>query len=73
MTDAGGQFEGGERRWLTVACSTALVEHVDQLAKEAGLSRSMVVRLLLTQATAADLPIGIREHAALLRASRRMR
>ena len=58
---------------LTVRIPRTLAERLDRLAGSAGLSRSQFVRLVLGRLEQDDLPRGLIEHAADLRAARTAR
>ena len=58
---------------LTVRVPRALADRLDGLAGAAGLSRSQFVRLVLGRLEQDDLPRGLIEHAADLRAARTAR
>ena len=58
---------------LTVRVPRALADRLDGLAGAAGLSRSQFVRLVPGRLEQDDLPHGLIEHAAELRAARAAR
>jgi predicted transcriptional regulator len=55
---------------ITVRLSDQVVEKLDTMAGAAGLTRAQLMRMLLSRASAEDLPAGLVENAACLRDAR---
>ena len=60
-----------QRRWFSFACPTEVHDRVDAVARELGLSRSEVARLVLGRLTVDDIPDATRRAIAELQVARR--
>ena len=55
---------------FTVRLPGRVADRIDHIAESAGLTRTQLVRILLSKASADDLPAALIQHADVLRISR---
>ena len=55
---------------VTVRLTQSITDRIDTLANRAGLTRAQLMRMLLSRASEADLPVGLVANADRLREAR---